>query len=184
MFCFQSSGSFRSRATFDVCALMWAAREEREGEGYTEGRTRANERAHQELHFIVSAIPSAYKVISDDLPAFLYKLEWAGRSACWSRLLPCLPLHSLWCRLISTVPSPQQRTSELATAAANTQLGAGLARNHMMNCEVLSAAHVTACHKRKLFYSITTNKSKQSLKGVTELSLVIAFHDALSSLYN
>lgn len=42
MFCFQSSGSFRSRATFDVCALMCATESWRQGERQTERTTRAS----------------------------------------------------------------------------------------------------------------------------------------------
>lgn len=39
-------------------------KKKRVGESYAEERTRANERAHLELHFIINAIPSAYNVIS------------------------------------------------------------------------------------------------------------------------
>lgn len=64
MLCIQPSGSFLSRATFDVCALTWAVETDAETEGYAEGIAGANERAHPEQRFITAAIVSACWVIS------------------------------------------------------------------------------------------------------------------------
>lgn len=98
MLCIQPSGSFLSRATFDVCALMWAAETDAEGEGYTEEIAGANERAHPERRFISAAIASACWVIS---------LGWfASVSASWSGRKEELLVLS------SSLPPTQARNSD------------------------------------------------------------------------